>query len=109
MLFWMAVHKYYQIHHIDSKANYKLSLCTFLDVVKEVSLCSERELSIYTNIAKQHHAEQQTTSPPNTPASIPLMPYIKLLPTQLSQHDEYALNDVPDAQHLEMQITDYIL
>ena len=53
MLFWMAVHKYYQIHHIDSKANYKLSLCTFLDVVKELSLCSERELSIYTNIAKQ--------------------------------------------------------
>ena len=71
MLFWMAVHKYYQIHHIDSKANYKLSLCTFLDVVKELSLCSERELSIYTNIAKQHHAEQQTTNPPNTTASTP--------------------------------------
>ena len=33
-----------------------------------------------------------------------LMPYIKLLPTQLSRRDEYALNDVPDAQHLEMQI-----
>ena len=38
-----------------------------------------------------------------------LMPYIKLLPTQLSRRDEYALNDVPDREHLEMQITDYIL
>lgn len=38
-----------------------------------------------------------------------LMPYIKLLPAQLSRRDEYALNDVPDREHLEMQITDYIL
>ena len=69
MLFWMAVHKYYQIHHIDSKANYKLSLCTFLDVVKELSLCSERELSIYTNVAKAHHADSRAAPPPSGPST----------------------------------------
>ena len=59
MLFWMAVHRYYQIHNIDTKANYKLSLCTLLDVAKDLSLCSERELSIYTNVVEKHHTESQ--------------------------------------------------
>jgi len=66
MLFWLAVHKYYQIHSIDTKANYKLSLCTLLDVVKELSLCSERELSIYTNVAEQHHTESQVSHAPSS-------------------------------------------
>lgn len=68
MLFWMTVHKYYQIHNIDSKGNYKLSLGTFLEVVKELSLCSERELSIYTDVAQKnttHHNDHAPTS--NTP------------------------------------------
>ena len=57
MLYWMAVHKYYQIHNIDCKGNYKLSLCTLLDVVKELSLCSERELSIYTDIVQKERRQ----------------------------------------------------
>ena len=66
MLFWMAVYKYYKIHTIDSKGNYKLSLGTFLEVVKELSLCSERELSIYTDVAQPHttHRTNQNTSTP---------------------------------------------
>lgn len=70
MLFWMAVHKYYQIHTIDSKGNYKLSLGTFLEVVKELSLCSERELSIYTDVTQQntaHSTVQESTSNPPAP------------------------------------------
>jgi hypothetical protein len=65
MLFWMSVHKYYQIHDIDSKSNYKLSLGTFLEVVKEMSLCSERELSIYTDVAHPsttHHTNHAPAS-----------------------------------------------
>lgn len=66
MLFWLAVHKYYQIHNIDTTANYKLSLCTLLDVVKELSLCSERELSIYTNVAEKHLTETQAAHAPTS-------------------------------------------
>lgn len=65
MLFWLAVHKYYQIHLIDTQSNYKLSLCTFLDVVKETSLCSERDLSIYTNIAEKARAIHENTHTQN--------------------------------------------
>lgn len=54
MLFWMAIHKYYQIQSINVQTNYKLSLSTLLDVVKQMSLCSEREMSIYTDVAKKH-------------------------------------------------------
>lgn len=62
MLYWMAVYKYYHIHNIDSKGNYKLSLCTLLDVVKEMSLCSERDLSIYTDIVQKERKQQPDES-----------------------------------------------
>ena len=65
MLFWLAVHKYYQIHCIDTQNNYKLSLCTFLDIVKDMSLCSERDLSIYTNIAEKVRLHKNETSSHN--------------------------------------------
>jgi hypothetical protein len=51
MLYWMSIQKYYQINSIDTAANYKLSLCTMLEIAKTMALCSERELSIYTNVA----------------------------------------------------------
>ena len=73
MLYWMAVHKYYQVHNIDCTNNYKLSLCTFLDVIQELSLCSERELSIYTDIVKkgqqQHHQGTDPDHYQSTPTS----------------------------------------
>lgn len=79
MLFWMAIHKYYQIQSIDTHANYKLSLSTLLDIVKHMSLCSERDVSIYTDVAKQyntnhHPASQQqyaTTSSRSTSTPAP--------------------------------------
>lgn len=80
MLFWMAIHKYYQIHTIDISANYKLSLSTLLDVVQHLSLCSERDLSIYTKLPEKYgtsHTEKSNkgsstkdTSSPHTTFSI---------------------------------------
>ena len=57
MLFWEAIRRYYQTHRMDGTANYKLSLSSLLDVVQTTALCSERELSIYTDIAKQRQAQ----------------------------------------------------
>ena len=73
MLFWMAVHKYYQIHLIDVNANYKLSLSTLLDIVKHMSLCPEREVSIYTDVAKQYgsHTQESNTSKTDTQTTSP--------------------------------------
>jgi hypothetical protein len=68
MLYWMSIQKYYQINSIDTAANYKLSLCTLLDIAKTVALCSERELSIYTNVAAVAPAAATTTTTTGTSA-----------------------------------------
>lgn len=56
MLFWCAIQKYYQSPLLDTQANYKISLSALLDIAQHIPLCSERELSIYTDVAERHHA-----------------------------------------------------
>ena len=69
MLFWEAIRRYYQTHRMDGTANYKLSLSSLLDVVQTTVLCSERELSIYTDIAKQQHNKPSDRGAPSPSTS----------------------------------------
>ena len=49
-LHWEAVRRYYQLTHVDSKSHYKVSLGALLDIVQSVSLHSEREISVYSDL-----------------------------------------------------------
>jgi hypothetical protein len=55
MLFWTAVQQYYQSPLMDKHANYKISLSSLLTIAQTLPLCTERELSIYTDVAELHH------------------------------------------------------
>lgn len=54
MLFWCAVQKYYRMRTLDTVANYKISLSALLDIAQHMPLCTEQELSIYTDVAQRH-------------------------------------------------------
>ena len=56
MLFWCAIQKYYQTPLLNTTTNYKISLSSLLDIAQNIPLCSERDLSIYTDVAERHHA-----------------------------------------------------
>jgi hypothetical protein len=64
MLFWHAVQTYYQIADLSCLMNYKLSISSFLEVVQNQVLCSEKEMSIYEKDFPST-GDQQTTSAPN--------------------------------------------
>ena len=51
-LYWEAVRQYYQLPILDARGHYKISLTCMLDIVQKSTLCSERELSIYTKLTK---------------------------------------------------------
>ena len=53
-LFWLAVERYYQTTILDTNANYKLSIGAILEILRGHPLCSERELSIYTDVVQRH-------------------------------------------------------
>lgn len=89
-LHWEAVRRYYQLSHIDSKSHYKVSLGALLDIVQSVSLHSEREISVYSDLTTSVNpsmndhkptvntsSSQKAAKPPQTLVQLPCMKQIR--------------------------------
>ena len=49
MIYWQSVREFFQLQSIDSSMNYKLSISSILNIIKNMYICSEKEFSIYND------------------------------------------------------------
>lgn len=62
-LYWEAVRRYYQLPTVDPRGHYKVSLTALMDVVRDVALLSERELSVYKDLSSTSDGSGDKSNP----------------------------------------------
>ena len=62
-LYWEAVRRYYQLPTVDPRGHYKVSLTALMDVVRDVALLSERELSVYKDLSSTSDGSGDKSTP----------------------------------------------